>query len=51
MTRNEPGTRKSTAARTVTMKQFLKRQVKRVRILLEDRSSHALYDNRGYMRP
>jgi len=33
------------------MKGFLKRQKKRIRSLFEDRSSHALYDNRGYIRP
>ena len=33
------------------MKNFLKRQKKRIRSLFEDQSSHALYDNRGYIRP
>ncbi|MCF8062832.1 MAG: hypothetical protein K9M82_09970, partial [Deltaproteobacteria bacterium] len=33
------------------MKRFLKRQKERIRSLFEDRSSHALYDNRGYIRP
>lgn len=36
---------------TGPMKAFLKRQKQRIRSLFEDRSSHALYDNRGYMRP